>query len=128
MKEVMHFIFDWQGVLEIFGKPNKEILDWIDKNHISASVLSNCSNIDADLFVTISHPGNLHFLKPHKGAFLLHLQRISYKPKEIVFVDDNPINLDSAAELGLNVLLYKDNKSFFQTIKNEFNFDTNFGA
>ncbi len=124
MKEIKHFIFDWQGVLEIRGKINKEIFTWIRENKISASVLTNCPGVEDSLFLTISHPGNIKKIKPNEEAFLIHLRKINFKPEEVVFIDDNPINTDAARRVGLESLRYINNEIFFKEIENEFRYSS----
>jgi hypothetical protein len=55
--------------------------------------------------VVYSHEVGL--AKPDPAAYLLSCARLGVEPAEAVFVDDVPVNVDAAAELGLQALLHR---------------------
>ncbi len=54
--------------------------------------------------------------KPDKKAFELILKRLGVKENNSVFIDDQQKNLDAAKEVGMETVLFKDNKQFFQEL------------
>ena len=46
--------------------------------------------------------------KPEEGIYRLALEITQKPPEECCFVDDRPLNLDSAAKLGMHVIQMKD--------------------
>lgn len=61
----------------------------------------------------ISHfiiSGDVGFRKPDPLIFFYFLAQIQRKPSELVFVDDNPVNLDAAAAMGFETILFKSPK------------------
>jgi len=55
--------------------------------------------------------------KPDKRAFLAVLKDNHLNPEEVLFVDDQRQNLDVARKLGMNTLIFKNNKKFFKDLK-----------
>jgi len=55
--------------------------------------------------------------KPDPRAYILILEKLGVKPEESLFVDDKQENLDAAEELGINTLIFKNNKQFFKELK-----------
>jgi putative hydrolase of the HAD superfamily len=45
--------------------------------------------------------------KPDPEAYLLMVERMGMTPEEIVFIDDQPVNIDGAQEVGM-VCVYLD--------------------
>jgi putative hydrolase of the HAD superfamily len=58
-----------------------------------------------DLFVTSAYVG---VKKPHREIFQLALDITHRTPDEAVFVDDRPLNLDGAKELGIHTIEFED--------------------
>jgi putative hydrolase of the HAD superfamily len=58
-----------------------------------------------DVFITSSYVG---VKKPHAEIFRLALDITQRTPEEAVFVDDRPMNLDGAKELGLHTIEFDD--------------------
>ncbi len=44
--------------------------------------------------------------KPDPAIFRLTCERLSVEPEQVVFVDDLPVNVESAARLGMQALLH----------------------
>jgi len=55
--------------------------------------------------------------KPEPESYFLSLNKIGVKPEEALFIDDKPENLDAAEKLGINTLIFKNNKQFFKELK-----------
>ena len=56
-------------------------------------------------------------IKPGIEIYLLLLYRFGLKPEECVFLDDSKKNIDAAAELGINTILYTDRESALLELK-----------
>lgn len=55
--------------------------------------------------------------KPNLKIYNLLLKRIKLKPSEILFIDNQKWNIEPAKKLGINTLLYKNNKQLFENKK-----------
>lgn len=55
--------------------------------------------------------------KPDKKIFEELVMRSGVKPEEIVFADDNPVNLSGAKDLGITTFLYENFDQFIQQLK-----------
>ncbi len=60
------------------------------------------------LFDGIVVSGEEKLIKPDKQIYNILLERYHLKAKESVFIDDNPANIESAWELGFNVILFNN--------------------
>ena len=60
----------------------------------------------ARLFDTIAVSAEEHMAKPDPAFFRLLLDRMGVAPKDAVFLDDNPINLEGAKNAGLDTILF----------------------
>jgi putative hydrolase of the HAD superfamily len=58
-----------------------------------------------DLFLTSSYVG---VKKPHREIFQLALDIAHKAPDEAVFIDDRPLNLDGAKEVGMHTIEFRD--------------------
>ncbi len=56
--------------------------------------------------VTVS--GEVRMAKPDPAIYRLHASRLGSKPAEIVFIDDNMHNVEAAAALGWQAILFTD--------------------
>ncbi len=66
--------------------------------------------------------GELHIIKPEPGIFLSALEVLGIEPCEAMFIDDNIKNVNGAASVGINPILYTDLeslKSELETLKIE---------
>ena len=53
--------------------------------------------------------------KPEKGIYEIYLKRANCQPQDLVFIDNNPINLPPAREMGIKTVLFQN----FDQLKNE---------
>jgi HAD superfamily hydrolase (TIGR01509 family) len=53
--------------------------------------------------------GDVGLRKPDQAIFQYLLKRLAINARDVVFVDDNPKNLDAAAELGFKTILFDAN-------------------
>ena len=126
---IKHIIFDWQGVLEQMTGLNLELIDWIrrNKDKYEFSILTNCpgdfsEKLEAekisDLFEVIVNPDDF-VRKPDSEAYKKLLEEVDRKPKECLFIDDNVINVRAAKSLGIESVLYKDNKKLLKFLNSK---------
>ena len=52
--------------------------------------------------------GEIHLLKPDPAIFAYIVERFSLNPRNAIFIDDHPPNIESAARLGFKTLLFTD--------------------
>lgn len=50
--------------------------------------------------------------KKQPEAYLFIANKLNIKPSEILFIDDQRVNIDAAKQAGLNTILYKDFRTF----------------
>ena len=107
---------------------NRELLEWIKKNdNYDYSILTNCpgdfsKKLDKlnlqDTFKSVVNPENSFVRKPQKEAYLGLLKEIKRNPKEVLFIDDSPVNVQAAKRLQITSILYKNNKTLLKDLKN----------
>ncbi len=128
MGNIKHIIFDWQGVLEQVDGFNQELFDWIRENQgkYQFSILSNCYGDLAErlkilgageLFTAIFSGKNHQLRKPNLKAYQKVLEEIDELPEKCLFVDDSPINIQKARVFKMKTICYKNNKIFFEKVK-----------
>lgn len=59
--------------------------------------------------------------KPHKKFFIHALEQIKADPSEVLFIDDDPKNIDSANDLGILGICYGKNNQLVSTIEKGLN-------
>lgn len=98
--------------------PNvKEVLSTLSKTHRLGIVSDTWPSIERQLqtldifnyFSTTTYSCFLGTFKPDKRMFLDALDKLGLPPEDTVFIDDRPINLESAAELGITPILIAAN-------------------
>ena len=61
-----------------------------------------------DLVDDIVYSHEVGLAKPDSAIFRLTCERLAVEPEQVVFVDDLPVNVESAARLGMQALLHVD--------------------
>jgi putative hydrolase of the HAD superfamily len=70
------------------------------------------SGLEDEFEIIVSHSDTLNF-KPHPSSFQLALSKIKLKPREVIFVGDNPgRDIKGAKELGMKTCLAKYGQEF----------------
>jgi len=52
--------------------------------------------------------------KPNKKIYQLAVKKLNFSPKEILFIDNQRWNILPAKKLGMNTILFKNNKQLFK--------------
>ena len=55
--------------------------------------------------------------KPNKKIYQLAVKKLNFSPKEILFIDNQKWNILPAKKLGMNTILFKNNKQLFSDEK-----------
>jgi epoxide hydrolase-like predicted phosphatase len=55
--------------------------------------------------------------KPNPNIFILLIKKLKLKPKEIVFIEDREWNIQPAKKLGINTILFKNNKQTIEKLR-----------
>ncbi|GDX63052.1 hypothetical protein LBMAG34_5860 [Candidatus Saccharibacteria bacterium] len=109
--------WDFFGVINIDGKLNKEISDFLksNKGKYKFAILS-ASNTDLrpwlkdedilDYFSLIQITSEVNLTKTDPNFYIKALEAINLKPNETLFIDDIQSYLDVAAKLGIKTQLY----------------------
>jgi len=80
------------------------------------SLLERVLEDKIDLFDMQFISSDIGLLKPDPEIFKYILLKLDKKYDQIIFVDDNPINIEVAKKFGIKGILYKNNKSLFLEI------------
>jgi len=115
---------------------NKSLINWIRKNRKKYTIclLTNNTAILKRLlkkkfkiyqdFDFIFNSAEIGLSKPNTEFFKYVLKTLKTNPAQCLFIDNNPINVDVAKNLGFNAILFVTNKEFFRKIS-KFNFNEN---
>lgn len=104
---------DWRANLRI----NQELLDFVQtlRQNYKTAVISNTNDfIDsvisdygiANYFDELVLSYQVKMIKPDPKIFEYTLNKLESKPEEAIFTDDNPKNIDAAAALGIQSVLF----------------------
>lgn len=103
-------------------RPNTQFLNFLNEirsDGIKTAVLSNTIAIYAQEharagvnkeggFDPIIYSWQVELAKPQKEIFELALNKLSAEPENIIFIDDKPEHIKSAASLGMHTILFED--------------------
>ena len=97
-----------EGLIEFFeGMRSPGVKVWCLSNDVSewSCKLRRKFGIERyfEGFVT---SGDVGLRKPDSAIYKLMIEKLKCKPGDITFVDDNVRNLDTAAEIGINTVLF----------------------
>ncbi len=120
-------IFDFFGVVEQQGQPNKQLLDYIKtalKPKYKIGIISNAVGDvlyeillenDVSLFddIVISH--RVGVAKPESAIYYYALKNLGVRADETVFIDDIEDFCEAARAIGIQAIYYQD----FQQMKME---------
>lgn len=109
--------------------PNKKSLKLIPKlkKHYKLGLLSNMGRGHIKHLkktYKISKPFNVSIFsaqvgmrKPDPKIYKLILKKLKVRPKQTVFVDDIKRNINAAKKIGINGILFKNNRQLFRDLK-----------
>lgn len=110
-------------------KLNVKLAKKIAKEYVGKFKLGIASNMDSGNLKAYRKRGILDYfeaqtfsceeklVKPNKEFFIKAIEKMGLKPEEILFIDDQGINLKYAAELGCKTYKYTDNGELFKYIE-----------
>ena len=95
----------------------KEVIQTLSKTHRLGIISDTWPSIENQLraldvlqfFSFATYSFSLGVFKPDRRMYLDALQKCGHDAKETVFIDDNPCNLDGAAEIGITPILIAAN-------------------
>ena len=116
------------------AKINKGVLSLIDELKEQGYTIGLLSNAPPDFEQRILDRDNLYpyfkniyissvykLAKPDPKFFFLALDEMGFKPEETLFVDDNPINIEAAKNIGITPILFKSAEQAKEEILNILN-------
>lgn len=120
--------FDFYGVIDLDGELNREIAEFLNTNNDKYlfGILS-AANIDLhdwlithginDYFAVVQTTGKAGKSKSDNNFYLEVLEKLSIKPEEAIFVDDNLSYVDFARDIKMKSLLYNSEINFVEQLK-----------
>jgi len=60
-----------------------------------------------DLFDLIIYSFEIAVCKPDKRAFEILLENLNVSAPKVLFIDDSPLNIEAASEMGIEVILFE---------------------
>ena len=75
------------------------------------------SFVNESLFDVIIFSAEEKLRKPEPEIYLRALTRLKLSPKEAIFVDDMPYNVEAARRLGMQAILFTDSATVIQAIR-----------
>lgn len=119
--------------LKGFSKINKNMLLWanaLKNSGLKTAIISNMAEETYHSLVknqnwirhfdSITISGIIGINKPDYRIFDYAIKQIGVEAEEILFIDDMPINIESAQKAGLQALLFKDTKKLEKDIKKHY--------
>lgn len=109
---------------------NKSLINWIRKmrKEYNICLLTNNTAVLEKLlkkkfkiyndFDYIFNSAEIGLSKPDSKFFKYVLKKLKAKPKECLFIDNNPDNIKAAKNLGFFTILFTTNKNFFKKVSN----------
>jgi len=108
---------------------NKSLINLVRKlnKNYKLYVLSNTKKLHKDLnlkrgifdnFDRVFLSCDIKMKKPNKDIYNYVLEKINLQPQEIIFIDDLEKNILVANKLGINGILFKNNKQLIDELKN----------
>jgi len=118
----------WIAIYEKETEVNKDLLQLIDKlkGKYEVYLLTNTTDIHHNLNAKrniFNHFNKIFasFLigkrKPDRDFYLNVLKETNLQPKDTIFIDDREENLKPAKKLGMNVILFQNNKNLTTELK-----------
>ncbi len=100
-----------EGVYEIIEELKREGKRLYLLSNISLGFAQNYKRVPylkkvLSLFDGLVFSGEVNMIKPHRDIFEYLLNKYSLTPRECTFIDDSPVNIAAAKELGINTYLF----------------------
>lgn len=108
------------------NRPLFKLIKKLNKKHYTTAIFSNQSSFSYQAFKKYNFEKKVHLTlfshkegmkKPHINFYKLLLKRLKLPAKNCLFIDNHDWNLAPARKLGINTLLYTDNKQLFKQLK-----------
>ncbi len=112
-------IFDFFGVLERNGVPDRPLLDFIAdrlKPKYKIGIISNSSGAglkkllgnNVELFDDVVVSEEVQLYKPDPEIYELAAKRLGVSPNQCVYVDNHDYRIEGAEATGMTGIVYKD--------------------
>lgn len=122
-------INELKGLIQGGLSPNKELLSFLKtlaKNYILGIISNNpkewfddfyTTNKLENIFKVLAISSYLGIRKPDKRLFEIALKMAGIASEEAIYVDDRPEMTIEAAELGINIIVYRGLENFKEELK-----------
>jgi putative hydrolase of the HAD superfamily len=116
LNQEMHKSVSDNRMLEYIGSLKKSYKIGMLSNISGDWLGSLFSDEQVRLFDAIALSYETGYAKPDPKAYYIILKRLDCLPEECVYIDDQQVFVDAAAELGMTVILYSNFESFKEQI------------
>ncbi len=99
-------------------KKNNKLKIIIATNHVSFVRKFIGESFGVEFLDDLLISAEIHKVKPNADFYEYILNRYNIYPGELLFLDDNADNIESANRLGINTIKVNKNTSLFETISN----------
>ena len=121
---VEQILWDWKNSIVV----NQELLDLIGqlKKNYKTAIISNSSDLldkylneygISKYFDEIVISYKVKLIKPQKEIFDLTLKKLGVSADQAVFIDDRAANVQAAVALGMQGIIFTNNKNFEEALK-----------
>lgn len=110
----------------IINKDVIKVVDLLKKKGYITALITNTIGIHSSLnkkrgvydrFAPTLLSNEIGIIKPEEGIYKKMLESLRLKPAECVFIDDREEHLVPAVNLGINSILYKNNKQLIEDLR-----------
>jgi glucose-1-phosphatase len=98
-------------------KHNYKIVALTNTNIIHAKVWKEKYKDILNCFESVFSSHEIKSRKPEKKSFEIVIKYLGLEPRKILFLDDNPNNIDAAKELGIKTILVNSQLQMFNDLK-----------
>ena len=105
-----------QNLFKIIKEKYPTIKQVIATNHLSYIKNFVKDNLDTNYLEDDIISAEIHKIKPNKDFYSYILRKYNIKPNELLFIDDNKNNIESANELGIQTILVNKNTNLINEI------------
>ena len=106
-----------EGLFKSIKEINKDVKIIISTNHVSYVRNFIGESFGVDYLDDVLISAEIHKIKPNKDFYEHILNKYNIKPNELLFLDDNIKNIESANNLGIDTIKVDKDTNILESIK-----------